>query len=140
MAISATRYMGIPVVPGGRSRAGVDCWGLVRLVYKEERGIDLPAYDGVDWSRSAEVWEAIAKTEADGEWLPIVKEDRLPFDVVVLRIKGTPWHIGVLLNRDQFMHADPVRGICVERVESLHWRNRVEQVLRLKDDCGAGTF
>ena len=123
----------IPVVPGGRSREGVDCWGLVRLIYKEQLGIDLPAYEGVDWKRSTEVWQEIARQESSGEWDEIDRFSRRPFDVVTLRIGGVPWHIGVLFDKDRFIHADPVRGVRIERLDAIHWRNRVVGYHRLRD-------
>ncbi|NMW23861.1 C40 family peptidase, partial [Rhodanobacter denitrificans] len=47
-------YVGIPYRTHGRDRAGVDCWGLVRLVMAEVFGAELPDYgdtyrDGEDW-------------------------------------------------------------------------------------------
>lgn len=41
------RYLALPYVPGGRSSAGVDCWGLLRLVYAVEFGIALPTLPGI---------------------------------------------------------------------------------------------
>lgn len=43
----ATRFIGLPYLPGGRERDGVDCWGLLRLVYWEERHILLPSLPGL---------------------------------------------------------------------------------------------
>ena len=37
----STQYIGLPVSPLGTSRDGVDCWGLVVLVYQEIFGIRL---------------------------------------------------------------------------------------------------
>lgn len=43
----AAKYIGLPYVPGGREKDGVDCWGLLRLIYKEEMQLDLPLLPGV---------------------------------------------------------------------------------------------
>jgi cell wall-associated NlpC family hydrolase len=39
-----TKYIGIPYKRGESSSAGCDCWGLVRLFYHRELGINLPNY------------------------------------------------------------------------------------------------
>ncbi len=41
------RYLGIPYREGGRGWDGCDCWGLVRLILLEERGIALPLFSDV---------------------------------------------------------------------------------------------
>lgn len=43
----STRFIGLPYLAGGRDRDGVDCWGLLRLVYREELGIHLPELPGL---------------------------------------------------------------------------------------------
>lgn len=43
----ATQYIGLPYKAGGRERDGIDCWGLLRLVYREQLGIALPELPGL---------------------------------------------------------------------------------------------
>jgi len=44
----ATKYIGLPYAPGGRDAdKGLDCFGLLRLVYKQEQGIEIPDLPGI---------------------------------------------------------------------------------------------
>lgn len=131
-----TSYQFIPVKPGGRDREGLDCWGLVALIYKEMRGIDLPLYENVNWRDSREVWLTIAAQEKLN-WCPVAVHERAAYDVVVLRLKGIPWHVGVLVDHNRFIHADPLRGIHIERLNAIHWKSRVEGCFRLKGEENA---
>lgn len=42
----ARQYIGLPFVLGGRTKEGLDCWGLVKVVYQEVKGIELPDFAG----------------------------------------------------------------------------------------------
>lgn len=80
------RYLAIPYRKGGRTWDGCDCWGLVRLVLKEERGIILPSFDSVstseDFGRLRLMFTHVEKPE--------------DFDLVDLRVRGPFFaHVGL---------------------------------------------
>ena len=52
-------YIGIPFANHGRDLVGVDCWGLVTIVYRRELQIVLPDYH--ERYRDAEHIRGIAK-------------------------------------------------------------------------------
>lgn len=92
------KYINVPYLDGGRNRNGVDCWGLVRLVYASELNIDLPSYGEI----SAEDLIKVARNidaGKDGEtWVDVAAEETREFDVCVMRFAGTKrvGHVGIV--------------------------------------------
>lgn len=94
---SIAEFVGIPYVLGGRSRAGADCWGLVRLVYAELLGIELEDYAYTS-RRDAGV---LIDTHRHA-WLELTAP--LPFAVAVLRNGRAPMHCGVVVDAERMLH------------------------------------
>jgi cell wall-associated NlpC family hydrolase len=80
--------VGLPFVDGGRCTAGVDCWGLVRLVLTERAGLDLPFYDGVSASDGATVRDIVRQEAAASEWIQVDLAAIKELDVVLMRGPG----------------------------------------------------
>lgn len=102
----ALSLVGIPFRYRGRDEVGLDCWGLVRLVYQRLWSIDLPSYDEVDGSpRSGRA--AVRTVESESRaWMPVAAGEERPGDVVVLRHGGRPLHVGIVLEHTRVLHAD----------------------------------
>lgn len=115
----AEQYIGLPYVEHGRDRAGVDCWGLARLVMAEVFHVELPEYSN---SGNRE------------ERLRLIAENRVKFVRVESPVEGAlvlassgnrrP-HIGICVNAEQMLHAAKGIGACIVRLDSPQWRNAV---------------
>jgi len=112
---------------GRERRDGLDCWGLVRLVYAERFGIILPShadgYEGVDDSaglrrvlvHETKIRRAWSRHEVDGIQVG---------DVVQLDLAKRP-HVGVMVSRTEMLHAIEGCDSCVERLDAAIWEHRI---------------
>jgi cell wall-associated NlpC family hydrolase len=126
----AAEYIGIPFRDGGRDRAGLDCWGLVRLVLLERFGIEVPGLDGISSGASGEERVAGVVVAALPVWREIARGDEQPGDVVLLRLKGWPIHVGVVVMHGVMLHAIAGCDSCVERYAAPVWTRRVVGIYR----------
>lgn len=132
-------YIGLTYVPRGRERAGLDCWGLVRLVYAEERGIELP-------SLADEYQDHYAHDERDllAELIAAKREHWVSTDapqsgdVVVLRILGAESHVGLITEPGFFLHIRSGADSVIERLDGTMWRKRVAGIYRYSEQPPTG--
>ena len=114
-------YIGLPYESNGRTRSGIDCWGLVRLFYSEQLGIEMPDYSELySGASDPELGKTIA-THMDG-WT--ITSDAQPGDVCLFNIYGEPAHVGVYVGARRFLHARDGRDSVVESLDSPQWSRR----------------
>lgn len=113
----ASTYVGLPWRERGRDRRGCDCWGLVRLVLAEQRGVALPSfaddYAGTDGRGVAELIEANR-----GLGTPIASREEQAFDLVHCRMpcaghgraRLAAWHVGIVVTPDRMLHVTQSLG------------------------------
>jgi cell wall-associated NlpC family hydrolase len=121
------KYVGIPYVPHGRDFQGVDCYGLLRLVFRQEFGAEIPEYVYDD----ATVPDAFEAGLNDSCW-SLVAAEQLG-DVILLTVKGKPFHCGLVLEPGRMLHVTRLGySACIERYDSPRWANRVRGFYRHK--------
>lgn len=123
-------YTGIPFRADGRTREGLDCWGLVVMVYRERLGVSLPEFPGAYPDESPESLRNAAGVarEERKRWTRV--ESPRVYDVALLRLQGLPCHVGVVASKGRMLHVMAGIESCVEEYTGPQWRNRIEGFFR----------
>lgn len=107
-------YIGIPWAKGGHDFKGCDCWGLFRLFFKTEYGIELPDLSSGDAMYGA--WSKVGS--------PMMG------DLLLFRTVTGP-HVGIALNRIEMLHVtDECTTSRIENFKGLAWKNRLRRIYR----------
>lgn len=114
----AEKYLALPFVDGGRDVRGVDCWGLIRLVYLRELQIELPSYGEIGALELARIAREMKRGAAGMAWRRV--EEPMAFDIAAM--SGNPVkavaprsivHVGVMVDHARIMHVEPGSGVSV---------------------------
>ncbi len=136
-----SKYIDIPFKHRGRDFDGCDCFGLVRLIYKEEAGIDFPDYLEIDYNcflseNNEEHIEKIYAHHIKNGWTlaqpPYQLWDALIFYSSEKKIVAD--HIGIHIGDAKFIHTSARLGISlVGKLEGL-WKSRLYGAARWRGD------
>jgi len=122
-------YVGVPWVARGRDRDGLDCYGLVRLVFAEQRGVELPEYEGYVSARErAEIAAMIEGAAGSVDWRKIDRAEA--FDVAVFRTGRLASHVGVMIDARRMLHVADGREAEISRIDIGQWSTRLIGIFR----------
>lgn len=119
MTVILSDLLGVKYVDNGRDIAkdgGLDCWGLVRVVYHRLDLGELPMFliSENDLRR-----DAFAENMSSERWTRLDKP--CPFCVAVFSFKDHRWHAGVVMpDRLHFMHCRRPAA-CLDRLDHALW-------------------
>jgi cell wall-associated NlpC family hydrolase len=131
----------------GRTReSGVDCWGLLHLVYRERLGIVLPDYASEYTSTADRAALARLIAREKGDWVPVWESRTLrslkreagareappkgvsrPFDALLLPIAGEPCHVGICVEGSMFLHIARGAEVALDDWADLRWAARMSR-------------
>jgi hypothetical protein len=125
------KYIGLPYKDNGRDIDGIDCWGLVRLYYKEELNIDLPSYvDEYTGPYDTNVTRAISLYKDSWNKTTTPRAG----DVVLFNIYGEPAHVGVYVGNNKFLHCREGRDSVVESLANIKWNKRLDGIYKYSEN------
>lgn len=120
LALEAMSLVGIHYKLGGTSpEKGLDCSGLVRYVFREAHGTELPR-------TSSEISRVGEKID---------KKDLQPGDLVFFNtLRRAFSHVGIYLGDNKFIHAPSSGGaVRIESMDLGYWKSRFNGARRIID-------
>lgn len=131
------QFIEVPFTPDGRSFDGVDCYGLMWIIYKTLFKIELPRYDGFSTDKAVnhpEEVKKIIKEVTDRSWKPIEIGDEQVGDSIEIKILGESVHCGIVVRPQRDMiHVHKAINVTVERYNTGKWKHRIVRFYRHKD-------
>jgi len=113
----------------GKIPVRVNCWELVRAYSHIIYDVFLPSWFWtIDFFAEASGEISAQRARLGEDWIPV----DLPRegDVVVFRVNGLDMHVGILIGKNEFLHAFPGRNSTIESLTDINWRHRKTGIYR----------
>lgn len=121
-----SKFVGLPYLPGGRTREGLDCWGLFALIWAEQFGRALPDYDGLSWRKGADAEEVARCARSYAErFRQIDPGTEQCGDGILFRMRGVPLHLGMVVYSGKMLHIEDGADACIETYTNFQWSKRI---------------
>ncbi len=121
-------YIGLPYLNGGRDPGyGLDCWGLILLVGREQYAQNIPDFLYQDAENTVETGKLF---DFRRFWSAIPFGQERAGDVVVLLIAGTPCHAGIVVSPGMMLHTLAQHSAALDRYSGTKWAHRIEGFYR----------
>ena len=120
------KYIGIPFVSNGRTMRGCDCYGLIRLVLRNEYGIYMPELSD-DYTNACNIQETAKLFE---KHLPVIAAKKIPEPkegaIVIITEQGRLCHAGISAGGGFILHTGAKTGSVCQRASHPGLRGRIE--------------
>lgn len=133
-------YIGIPYKHLGRDRRGIDCYGLVVLLYREKLGVEL--YDpDIDYTQGKDACNYLLAFEGPNSyiiediyklWKPVTDLEK--YDVLLFNTCSDtpgPTHSGVYIGEGKFIHCTRHFPVTIHRMAL--WSEKFHSAYRYKE-------
>ncbi len=98
-------WKGVPYVLGGTGYNGVDCSSFMQIVFSDYFEIDLPRNTREQMKEGSSV-----------------KRNKIKLgDMVFFKTGRDSYHVGVMINNEQFLHASTSSGVMISGLQERYW-------------------
>lgn len=133
MTVDFTKYIGVPFLDNGRTlERGCDCWGLARIIWRDEFGFSVPSNLGQYAVNDFNSMNVLVERDLP-QWNEIKSGDERTGDGVLMRLAGIPVHVGIVVEKGVMIHTHRGINSVLEKYESPRWVNRVMGIYRHVD-------
>ena len=120
-----SRFIGLPYQHRGSEYTGCDCYGMVRLFYRDVMNIEIPNYQTMYSNQfHKEECEGVINAVC-GEWLEV--QDIGFGSVLTFNILGAVSHVGVHIGDGDFVHSFNGTNSCIESIKDISWNKRLHK-------------
>ena len=108
-------WKGTKYVLGGTSSRGIDCSAFIQVVFKDYLNAELPR----------------TTREQMQEGQSVKKRNIKIGDMVFFRTGRDTYHVGVMINGEQFLHASTSNGVTISNLQNQYWQSTYLTTRRL---------
>jgi len=136
------KYTVIPYVNGGRDFSGIDCYGIVYLVYKTERNIIIPTFEELAYSEywykkksTYKICQNACRELVEKRFFFEVEKPKT-FDMLVFmdEDRRISQHVGIYVGRGRFLEAPSEYSPAVISVLE-HKKYKLANILRYNENA-----
>lgn len=100
-------WKGVPYVLGGTGYNGVDCSSFMQIVFADYFEIELPRNTREQMKEGSSV-----------------KKNKIRLgDIIFFKTGRDSYHVGVMINNEQFLHASTSSGVMISGIQERYWAN-----------------
>lgn len=100
-------WKGVPYILGGAGYSGVDCSAFMQIVFEDYFEVMLP--------RNTQEQLKTGKG--------VKKKDIKMGDMVFFKTGRKTYHVGVMINEAEFLHASTSSGVMISNVQDRYWQD-----------------
>lgn len=138
----ANEFIGLTFKDRGRGSSGVDCYGLIILVFENVKRLILRDYDYESCKDSLSISQLLSN-DTDWPFLEVVRAGNAnfegmlcklkEFDVIVFKRAGLEQHLGIVVNKTHMLHISEGCNSRLENYRCGYWKPKIVAVYRHRE-------